>query len=140
MPSLIKIQLIISIGPPRSLLTHVILILRTKLEEGTTDLPPVHLGGPVYLKLLIDLIVSTLSTTFRAYVQLTKNTTLKAFTGENVLEACTWMRFLITNLQNHSTIPTDLYDLIFHFFSDCSTPEFTKTVDFAEGLKQNNML
>lgn len=41
--------------------------LRTKLEEKVNDLPPSNLGGPVYLKLLIDLIVSTLSTTFRAY-------------------------------------------------------------------------
>lgn len=114
--------------------------LRTKLEEKVNVLPPQHIGGPVYLKLLIDLIVSTSSTTFRAYIRLTEKTTLKSFSGENVLEACSWMRFLITNLQNHSTIPTDLYDLIFHLFSECSTPEFTRTVDFSEGLHQNKML
>ena len=66
--------------------------LRQKIEEMSLGYPVESLTGPVYFKIMIDLVISSSAGSLRALSKILETLSLKNFDGENVVKACSFIR------------------------------------------------
>ena len=99
-------------------------LLREKVEESVISLDTHHKTGPVYFKLMMDLILSSTPVSMRAIVRKLEHLTLKEFKGESVVTAVSLVRGAVSMMDNNKSIPTDIQEIVFRITKTSSSGEF----------------
>ena len=106
--------------------------LRQKIEEQTKDFSLRHRTGPVYFKIMMGLIVASSSQALRAMAKRIENLSLKEFSGENVIQAVSFLRTGIGMLSDNGQLPGDIITLLTTGFKKCSTKDFSTYITTLE--------
>ena len=106
--------------------------LRDKLIERMREIPEIERGGPVGLKIILDLITTTNARAIRSILTKVQTLTLRDFNGEDVLTANGWIRGIKTVLEVGNALPVDFMHLVFNIYKECSTPKFVTKVEMYE--------
>jgi hypothetical protein len=113
--------------------------LRDKLVESTRDWPKAEVGGPTYLKLLLNLVLSTSQKSLRTLTDKLGCLRINDFPGENVTQAVSFLRGAILILRDNSSTPADLLTLVLRIFKPCSCEPFRTYVSSIDTLVELNM-
>ena len=103
-------------------------LLREKFEESIISLDTHHKTGPVYFKLMMDLILSSTPVSMRAIVRKLEYLTLKESKGESVVTAVSLVRGAVSMMDNNKSIPTDIQEIVFRIMKTSSSEEFNTYV------------
>ena len=97
--------------------------LRDKLVELTRGWNAEHKGGLTYLKLLLNLILSTSQKSLQLLTDKLGKLRITDFPGENVTQAVSFLRGTVLILRDNKAIPSDLQSLVLCVFkvSTCDT-------------------
>ena len=106
--------------------------LKDKIMEATAHLPNSEQGGPVFWKVLMDLVIATSETAMRRIINKIATVKLSDFNGEDVTQCATFLRSSYTLLKNHDRIQVDMIYLLFQTLRECSTPYFVRRVEYCE--------
>ena len=102
--------------------------LRDKILEEVQDFNTAEKGGPVYFKVMMDLVIATSDTAMRSVVNRVNDLKLSDFDGENVLLFGSYIRGAILLLKNHKAVPHDMTQLIYKGLKASSCNEFTEFI------------
>ena len=86
--------------------------LRNNILEGIVGVLPMESGGPLILKLVLDIIMDVDDSTLRAITTLFQTLQLKDGPGKNVCTAVSYLKGALMLLQNCSEIPTNTIGLL----------------------------
>ena len=86
--------------------------LRQKIEESTNSLTIDAKTGPVYFKIMADLVIASSSQSMRVLVRRLENISVTDFPGENVSKLCSFARGAIEQLKNCNHLPPDTIALL----------------------------
>jgi hypothetical protein len=113
--------------------------LRDKLVESTRDWPRADVGGPVYLKLLLSLVLSTSEKSLRTLMDKLGKLRITDFPGENVTQAVSFLRGAILILRDNSSTPADLLTLVLRIFKASTCEPFCTYVSSIDTLVELDM-
>ena len=99
--------------------------LRNKILEGLVGVDPIELGGPLVLKLMLDIIMDVDDSALRALTQSLQTLRLKDVPGENVCTAVSYLKGALLLLQNCSGLPTDTMGLLNDTMGSADCAEFS---------------
>ena len=92
--------------------------------------------GPVYFKLMIDLVLSSTPVSIRGIVRRLEKLTLKAFRGESVVTAVSLVRGAIAMMDNNDSTPADIYEIVMRMMKTSSSHEFNTYVTTLSTAKE----
>jgi hypothetical protein len=101
-----------------------------KINETYLLYPVEECGGPLFFKLLMDLLQNNLAEAADYLVNVVKNLKISNFDGENVLKVVSLIRGAVKRLTNlkdargQSALPTDLADHLLDVFQTSSVDDF----------------
>ncbi len=107
--------------------------LKEKIQEAANKVNNELRGGPVYLFLMRQLILSTSEKAMRGLTDKITALRIKHINGENVLQAGSYLKGALTLLRTHDRVPNDMRLLIFQIFAESSTQEFNDHVKNIQG-------
>ena len=103
-------------------------VLRAKILEIVTNYDDDHQTGPVYFKVMLDLIMATSSHNIRAMMKKVESLALTDIPGEKVTTATSFLRSAYCHLQNCNSCPNDFFELCVQALTKCSTSEFVLAI------------
>jgi hypothetical protein len=101
-----------------------------KINETYLSYPVEERGGPLFFKLLMDLLQNKSAEAAEYLVNVVKNLKISNFDGENVLKVVSLIRGAVKRLTNlkdargQSALPTDLADHLLDVFQTSSVDDF----------------
>jgi hypothetical protein len=101
-----------------------------KINETYLSHPVEERGGPLFFKLLMDLLQNNSAEAAEYLVNVVKNLKILSFDGENVLKVVSLIRGAVKRLTNlkdargQSALPTDLADHLLDVFQTSSVEDF----------------
>ena len=98
--------------------------LREKIIEVAENFDPSEKGGPVYFKIMMDLIIATSETAMRSIINQINEVKLSQFPADDVLQFASYIRGAILLLRNHKAVPHDICQLIYKGLRQGSCEEF----------------
>ena len=101
--------------------------LRKKIEEQVIEYPIEHRTGPVYYKLMIELVQASSASSMRALTKQLEELSVKDFDGESVITYVSIMRGVIEQLRNNNAVPSDAIELIGDGLKKTSTERILPT-------------
>jgi hypothetical protein len=113
--------------------------LRDKLVESTRDWHRAEVGGPTYLKLLLNLVLSTSQKSLRTLTDKLGRLQITDFPGENVTQAVSFLRSAILILRDNSSTPADLLNLVLRIFKKSTCDPFRTYVSSIDTLVELNL-
>ena len=84
--------------------------------------------GPVYLKVMLDIIFNVSDRSLRALVSRIENMKLSDYNGENVAKACDFLRSAHLILVNCDFMPPDFIDQLYKFFKTAHSVDFQQQI------------
>ena len=102
--------------------------LQEKIEESVMNMEPHHKTGPIYFKLMMDLILSSTPVSMRAAIRRLENLTLKEFKDESVMPAVSLIRGAVAMMDNNEATPSDIHEIVLRLMKTSSTDEFNTYV------------
>jgi hypothetical protein len=103
--------------------------LNDKIQAKMATYPEVQQGGPLYLKILIDLVTSLTHQAAASLVTSIRTLTLMddSLAGEDIDLAVAYMRGVYHRLEVCNHIPPDMISIIVDVFATASTKQFAET-------------
>lgn len=105
--------------------------LKGKILEELSGYDLTAQAGPVYLKVLLDLILTASHQSLRGLVTQFQTLSPKDFPGENVMEYITHARGAYEMLRQHNALPFDALLIIVTALQDVSTEQFKTLIKTA---------
>jgi hypothetical protein len=102
--------------------------LRQKLLEQTSQWPVYHRSGPVYFKVMVQLILASSAQCLRGLIQQLESLKVTDFNGENVAAYVSFARGAIERLSNNNAVPFDLRTILTDAMSVTSTKAFNDVI------------
>jgi Zinc knuckle len=100
--------------------------LHVKIMELYDKFPPEYQGGPLYFKILMDLMVSDLQSVAEAVLHHMKAYKIRDTKGEDVSKAVTLLRNGCDQLHSVHKLPTEMPLFVVKVFQTTSNSEFNK--------------
>jgi hypothetical protein len=102
--------------------------LRQKLLEQTSQWAVYHRTGPVYFKVMVQLILASSAQCLRGLIQQLESLKVTDFNGENVAAYVSFARGAIERLSNNNAVPFDLRTILTDAMSVTSTKAFNDVI------------
>ena len=98
---------------------------RNKILEGTVGISPMESGGPLILKLMLDIIMDVDNSVLRVLTTSLQTLWLKNVPGENIYTAVGYLKGALMLLHNRSELPTDTMGLLNNIMISSDCDEFS---------------
>ena len=98
--------------------------LRDKLVESIRAWPEEFKGGPTYLKLLQQLVLSTSEKSLRSLTNKLARLTIADFPGEDVTKAVSFIRGAVLILKDNNALPSDIITQVLQIFKKSCCESF----------------
>jgi Zinc knuckle len=102
--------------------------LRAKIEEQTIGYEAGHCTGPVYFKIMMNLVQASSKSSLRALTRKMEQLSVKDFDGESVVKFCSVMRGAVELLSNNNALPSDAIEIVGQGLKNSSTAEFNEFI------------
>ena len=99
--------------------------LRNKILEGMVGTNEMESGGPLVLKIMLDIIICFDNSALRALTQCMQTLRLKDFPGDNVCTSASYLKGALLLLQNCSNLPTETMGLLNDTIGSVDCDEFS---------------
>ena len=120
--------------------------LRKKVEETYNKYLPSEKGGPLYFKLMMDILQSSSEEAAKYLIKVVRNIKVTDYDGENIETVVSLIRGAVNRLDNlrdqhnNSSIPKDFIEDIVAIFQTTSIPKFNSTFELLDTSKRLNKL
>ena len=123
--------------------------LQNKIKEGLVGIPHMETGGPLVLKLMLDIIMNVDDSSLHLLTQSIQTLCLKDIPGENVCTTVSYLKGVLMLLQNCLGLLTDMIGLLNNIMGSADCEEFsgfmnlvyfyhkrrTRVIEYAEYLR-----
>jgi hypothetical protein len=112
--------------------------LRNQVFERIVDVPASERGGPLFYKLMMDIVTSVRPESIETLIQSLRGLTLQdeSFPGEDLDRVNQLIRGTINRLKMVGAIPHDIYRVVCCIYQTSTTPEFNAKFQLLSNLQE----
>ena len=99
--------------------------LRDKVREQLVGVSPLENGGPLVLKMMLDIVMNVDDAVLQSLVQSIQSLRMKEIAGENVGTVVSYLKGAVMLLQNCTVLPMDLVGLLNDIMLSAENNDFT---------------
>ena len=99
--------------------------IRDKVRESIVEMSTLKMGGPIILKIMLDIIMDVDDSVLQALIETLRNVRMKDIKGDNVGTIASYLKGAFLLLQNCGKVPTNTIGLLRDIFCSTECNEFT---------------